>query len=298
MLKKLQKAYDKSLVTKITIVTLVVLLSMIIMIPLVIIAEMCGVNIRENTGLNFKVSLGNVFFFFLFGISSIAIIWGAQKYIHLKPLRELGLRSPLLYPVTFGFFTGAFICSLRYLIFILNADTVEFSSVIPDNISTISYLGYYIYFLIGFIFWNSFIEELGTRAYPIEKLKNHMNPYLIFSITSLLFTLGHFVLNEFSIGYLLSLFSIAYIYSLLYYYSNSIWLVVGMHSGFNWIGFSFFGTNWKLGALYNTTISGIPDWITEYTSTIIHLTFLVLIVYLFKRGFFRKYFPQRDGGSK
>lgn len=267
------------------------------MIPLVLLAEMCGVNIRENTGLNFKVSLGNVFFFFLFGICSILIIWGAQKYIHLKPLRELGLRSALFYPVTFGFFIGAFICSLRYLVFILNADTVEFSSLIPDNISTISYLGYYIYFLIGFIFWNSFIEELGTRAYPIEKLKNHMNPHLIFSIMSLLFTLGHFLLNEFSIGYFLSLFSIAYIYSLLYYYSNSIWLVVGMHSGFNWIGFSFFGTNWKLGALFNTTISGIPDWIAEYTSTIIHLSFLLLIIYLYKRGVFRKYFPHGDSGS-
>lgn len=147
--------------------------------------------------------------------------------------------------------------------------------------------------MIGFITWNSFIEEFGARAYPIEKLKNHINPHIIFTIMGLLFTVGHFMLNEFSIYYFLALFGISYIFSLLYFYSRSIWLVVGVHSGVNWVSFTFFGTNWEMGALYNIRISGITTWVYDFTEVIISLLILALIVLLNKIGFFRKYFPEK-----
>ena len=84
------------------------------------------------------------------------------------------------------------------------------------------------------------------------------------------------------------------IFSLLYFYSNSIWLPVGMHSGVNWVGFSFFGTNWKLGAIYAIEISGVSNWIVEYSNVIIQLVFLLFVVYLKRKGFFEKYFPESN----
>ncbi len=106
----------------------------------------------------------------------------------------------------------------------------------------------------------------------------------------LIFTLAHFVLNDFSLGSFLSLFMFSYIFSLVYYYSGSIWLVVGMHSGINWVGFSFMGTspNWKLGTLYNTQLSGIPSWIVDYSNVLIQLVFLLLVVFLNQKGFFQQ----------
>lgn len=292
MLEKLIIAYNRYLYVKIITVTIVVFVSFAVMLPLIKIAELFGVNIRENTGLNFDVTFGNVFFFFLFGICSIGIIWLAQKYIHRKKLSELGFRGKIWATILIGFIIGAILVSIKNAVLILSAENVEYTKVTSENISILSYLGYYFYFMIGFVFWNSFIEELGTRAYPIQKLKKYLNPHIIFIIMGLIFTVGHFVLNEFNLGYLLSLFIASYIYSLLYYYSDSIWLTVGMHSGVNWVGFSFFGTSWKLGALYNLKIYNVPSWIADYSNVIIQFLFLLLIVYLNKKKIFDKYFPK------
>jgi hypothetical protein len=93
MLEKLRIAYDKYLSVKITTVIIVVFLSVAVMLPLIKIAELFGINIRENTGLNFDVNFGNVFFFFLFGICSIGVIWLAQKYLHKKSYPNLGFNE-------------------------------------------------------------------------------------------------------------------------------------------------------------------------------------------------------------
>jgi len=294
MLEKFRTAYKNYLFIKIITVTLVVFFSVAIMLPLINIAELFGINIRENTGLNFDISFGNVFFFFLFGLCSIGIIWFAQKYIHKKKLTELGFQGKIWRTILIGFIIGAILVSLKYIVLILSAENVKYIKVIPTDISILTYLAYYLYFMVGFIFWNSFIEELGTRAYPIKKLKNYMNPHIIFIIMGLIFSVGHFVLNDFSLGYFLSLFIFSYIFSLLYFYSNSIWLPIGMHSGVNWVEFSFFGTNWKLGAIYNIEIYNIPDWSYNYANVFILFGFLLLIIYLNKKGFFNRYFPREN----
>jgi membrane protease YdiL (CAAX protease family) len=299
MLEKIRKLYKDKLAAKIVIVAIVVLLSVAIFLPIIKIAELFGINLRENAGLNFKVTFSNVFFFFLLGTSSITIIWLAQKYIHKKSLSELGLKRKILLPSIIGFIVGAIFVSLGYLIVMLNAESVKFINVIPKDVSAITYFGYYIYFFIGFIFWNSFIEEFGTRAYPIQKLKKYINPHIIFTIMGLIFTVGHFFLRDFNLGYFLSLFMFSYMLSLVYYYSNSIWLVVGIHSGNNWVGFSFMGTssNWKLGTLYNTEISGVSSWVANYSGVIVLFIFILLIVFLNKKDFFRKYFPISNEAS-
>jgi membrane protease YdiL (CAAX protease family) len=294
MLDRLRTVYKNYLAVKIVTVTIVVFFSVAIMLPLIKIAELFGINIRENTGLNFDVSFGNVFFFFLFGFCSIGIIWFAQKYIHKKKLSELGFQRKIWSAILIGFIVGAILVSLKNIVLILSSESVKYINVIPEDFSILTYFGYYLYFIVGFIFWNSFIEELGTRAYPIQKLKNYMNPHIIFIIMGLLFAVGHFVLNDFRFGYFLSLFIASYIYSLLYYYSNSIWLTVGMHSGVNWVGFSFFGTKWKLGAIYNVEIYNVPNWSYNYANVFIQFGFLLLIIYLNKKGFFNKYFQREN----
>ncbi|MES2589298.1 MAG: type II CAAX endopeptidase family protein [Bacteroidota bacterium] len=290
MLEKYRKIYKNYLFIKIITVTLTVFFSVAIMLPIIFIAELFGFKI--NSGQNFDVSFGNAFFFFLFGLCSIGIIWLAQKYIHQKKLSELGFQGEIWRTMLIGFIIGAILVLLKYIVLILSAENVKFIKVIPKDISILTYLAYYIYFMLGFIFWNSFIEELGTRAYPIKKLKNYMNPHLVFVIMGLIFSLGHFVLNDFSLGYFLCLFIFSYIFSLLYFYSNSIWLPVALHSGVNWVEFSFFGTNWKLGAIYNIEIYNIPNWSYHYANVFILFGFLLLIIYLNKKGFFKKHFPK------
>lgn len=289
MIEKFRRHYKERLTVKIITVIIVVLLSVFIILPILKIAEVFGINIRGNGGFNFKVALPNIFFFFLFGIASTSIIWLAQKYIHKAKLLDLGFRTKVFKYLLIGFVFGVLKNGLPYLIMMSSASNVEYISVIPNDVSIWAYIGYYLYFIFGFIIWNSFIEELGTRAYPIEKLRKYMNPHLIFTIMGVIFTIGHLAINKFSIGYCIALFISSYLFSLVYHYSNSIWLVIGIHSGMNWVTFSFFGTNWKLGTLIHLEIYGTPDWINSYIQSIIGILALLLVVFIHKKGFFKKF---------
>jgi membrane protease YdiL (CAAX protease family) len=288
MLDKFRTLYDKLLAVKITTVLVVSSLCILIMFPLIKLAEAFGVNIRESNNINMDATFGNVFFFFLYGACVIAIIWGAQKYIHKGKLADLGFRTKIAKLLFLGFLFGVFKGVLCYAVLILSSSHVEFIPAIPDDVSILTYVGYYAYFLLGFIVWNSFIEELATRAYPIEKLRKQLNPHIIFTLLGIIFTVGHFVIHDFSVGYCLSLFITSYIFSLVYHYSNSIWLVIGIHSGINWMAFSFSGANWKLGALVSVEIYDVPTWVYECATPALGLLLLLLIVYSHKKGFFKK----------
>jgi membrane protease YdiL (CAAX protease family) len=287
MLAKFRKDYDQYLAVKIITVILVVLLSMAVMLPIVLIAELFGVNLRENSGTNLKVDLPNVIFFFLFVASITLVIWLAQKYIHRGKFLDLGFRTKIVKFVVIGFLLGVLQSITGYGIMALTSEKVTYNSVIPDDFSLWAYSAYYIYFIVGLL-CNSYIEELVTRAYPIEKLRAHINPHVIFVIMGIIFAAGHFFTRDFTVSHGLTLFIYSYTLSLLYHYSKSIWLVIGMHTGINWIVFSFFGTNWKLGALANIEISGRPEWILNYIQTIIGILFLMGIVYSHKKGLFEK----------
>lgn len=288
MIEKFRRYYEEKLTVKIITVIVVVLLAMGIMLPLVLIAELFGVNLRENNGVDLVVDFPNILFFVLFVCSSTFVIWAAQKYIHLGKLLDLGFRTKVFKFLIIGFIAGVIKSAAGYGIMALNANTITFTDVIPEDVSFLSHAGYYLYFIIGLIILNSFVEELVTRAYPIEKLRKHINPHIIFIIMGIIFTAGHFFTRDFNFGYSLSLFIYSYTFSLLYHYSSSIWLVIGMHGGINWVAFSFFGTNWKLGALVNVEIAGMPQWIASYTQPIIGVIVLLLVVYLNKKGFFKK----------
>ncbi len=290
MLVKFRTLYETKLYLKLITVFLVVFASIAIMIPIIQFALLFGVDIMKDNNVRMKVDFGNVFFFFLFGACSMTIIWLAQKYIHQKTLADLGFRSNLLKLFFIGFMVGVFMHGLEYLVLGMNAGEVKFVSIIPNNISIVSYIGYYVYFFFGMLIWNSLIEELGTRAYPIETLREHLNPHIIFTIMGVLFSLGHFVVRDFNIASAISLFIISYVFSGLYYYSRSIWLAIGVHTGINWFGFSFGGgvENWKLGGLVRIEIYDIPTWIFQFTRPLIGIVVFLLVRYASKKGLFKK----------
>jgi membrane protease YdiL (CAAX protease family) len=289
MLEKLRQKSESSLPVHLGLVVVVVFLSIAVMLPLMRIAEGFGVSIREHTGLNFRVEPGPVVFFLLFGVCSLAIIAAAMRFLHGRPFAELGLRARIWPTLPIAFAVGAGLVGLRYLVFALTAEQVEVVSTLTDVTSWWSFAGYYLYFFFGFILWNSLIEEVGTRAYPIELLQERIPPHVVFTLMGLLFTAGHFVMNTFSPGYAASLFVASYVYSLLYSYSRSIWMTLGVHSGVNWVGFSFFGTQWKLGALCHVEMSGVPTWISEWLGVVIQLLFLALVVWAERRGWFARH---------
>lgn len=290
MPEKFRLLYEKKLSLRLITVFLVVVASIAVMIPIVQLASMFGIDLMKDNGVQMKVDFGNVFFFSLFGTCSIVIIWLAQKYLHKSTLVVLGFRSNLFKFFFIGFLIGLFMYALEYLVLGMSAGTVKFVSVIPDNISVPNYIGYYCYYFFGVLLWNSFIEELTCRAFPIEALRKQLNPHVIFTIMSLVFTLGHFVVREFDIFYAIDLFIVSYALSGIYYYSGSIWLAIGVHTGINWFGFSFSGAieNWKMGALVRIEIQDIPTGIFYTTGPLIGIGVFLLIRLAYIKGLFEK----------
>jgi membrane protease YdiL (CAAX protease family) len=289
MLDKFRTLYEEKLYVKLITVFLVVFSSIAIMIPLIKFASLFGVDVMNDNNVRMKVNFGNVFFFFLFGACSITIIWLAQKYLHKRTLADLGFKTKVLKLFFIGFMIGVFMSGLKYLVFGLSASEVKFVSIIPNNVSIPAYIGYYFYFFFGMLIWNSLIEELGTRAYPIETLRKHLNHHIIFTIMGVLFTLGHFVVHDFSVASAISLFISSYVFSGVYYYSGSIWLAIGAHTGINWFGFSFGGgvENWKLGALVRIEIYDIPTWIFQVSGPLIGVGVLLLVRHANNKGLFK-----------
>lgn len=286
MMERFRGWYAQSLVVKLVTTIVVVFLTIAVMLPLVLLAEQCGVNVRENTGLNFDPSPGQILFFLLYGAVAIAIIWAAQRWLHRKPLTELGFKPKVLRALGIGFLLGASLMGLRVAFMFAAADHVEVNSILPQVPSVGTYVLYYLYFMIGFLLWNSFIEELTTRAYPIERLKRHLNPHVIFTVMGLIFALGHLVLHPFSVSYVVNLFLSSYLFSLVYHYSGSIWMSTGMHTGLNWMTFTLFGTNWKMGALCTLTFSGIHETLLDGAYIAIKLLMLGGIVWAKRKGWF------------
>lgn len=288
MLNKFRTLCDEKLYLKLITVFLVVLASLAILIPIVQLALLFGVDLMKAHDVRMKVEFGNVFFFFLFGACSIAIIWLAQKYLHKRTLADLGFRTKILTLFFIGFLVGVFMFGLEYLVLGISAQEVKFVSVIPGNSSIPTYLGYYSYFFFGVLIWNSFIEELSCRAYPIEALRKQLNPHIIFILMGVLFTLAHFVVRDFSFSFAISLFITSYALSGIYYYSRSIWLAIGVHTGINWFGFSFAGENWKLGALVRIEFYDLPTWIMDVTRPFIGICVFLLVRVANKKGLFQK----------
>lgn len=288
MLYKFRTLCDEKLYLKLITVFLVVLASLAILIPIVQLALLFGVDLMKAHDVRMKVEFGNVFFFFLFGACSIAIIWLAQKYLHKRTLADLGFRTKILTLFFIGFLVGVFMFGLEYLVLGISAQEVKFVSVIPGNSSIPTYLGYYSYFFFGVLIWNSFIEELSCRAYPIEALRKQLNPHIIFILMGVLFTLAHFVVRDFSFSFAISLFITSYALSGIYYYSRSIWLAIGVHTGINWFGFSFAGENWKLGALVRIEFYDLPTWIMDVTRPFIGICVFLLVRVANKKGLFQK----------
>jgi membrane protease YdiL (CAAX protease family) len=262
---------ERPLWLQVVLVPSIAAIAMISMLPFLGIAKLLGVDMSKLSGVQFQFQPVPVLFFFCYGATVVLVIALAQKYLHRRSLKDLGFRPGFLIPLIAGTIFGIATKAVWLAMLLLSADEYSFSNIVPSDISMISYVLHYLYFLIGFITLNSFIEEFSIRAYPFENLRKRIHPVILAVASSLVFTVGHFLANEFSAPYAFALMSAGLLYSCVYFQTGSIWAVVGIHNGVNWFTYTFFGSSWKIGHIYETTISGTPQWIAEYSSCLAYL---------------------------
>jgi membrane protease YdiL (CAAX protease family) len=281
---------ERPLWLQIVLVSSIASIAMISMLPFLGIAKLLGVDMSKLSGVQFQFQPVPVLFFFGYGATVVLVIALAQKYLHRHSLNDLGFRPGFLIPIIAGTIFGIAIKAVWLAMLLLSADEYSFSNIVPTDLSLIRYVLHYVYFLIGFITLNSFIEEFALRAYPFENLRKRIHPVILAFASSLVFTVGHFFANEFSIPYSLALMSAGLLYSCVYFQTGSIWAIVGVHNGANWFTFTFFGSSWKIGHIYETTISGTPQWIAEYSSCIAYLLAIGVSITLSRLGVISYFF--------
>lgn len=275
---------DRPLWLQVFIVTVVAILAMISMLPFLGIAKLLGVDMSKLSGVQFQFQPIPVLFFFCYGATVVLVIALAQKYLHRRSLKDLGFRPGFLIPIIAGTVLGIATKAVSLAMLLFSSEEYSFSNIVPTDVSTISYFLHYVYFLIGFITLNSFIEELATRAYPFENLRKRIHPIILAVVSSLVFTVGHFLANKFSVPYALALMLYGLLYAYVYFQTGSVWAVVGIHNGTNWFSFTFFGTSWKIGHIYETSFSGVPQWIADYSSSFACLLAIGVVFILSRLG--------------
>ena len=264
--------------------TIVVAFSMIIFgLPL---SKMFNFEINEMAAAKFSPSYAKVFMFLLLTFLYFVVIYISQRFIHKKPFKLLGFRKPIIHQIFIAFIIGAVINLVPFIIIILTGTNIEFASSIPEGTSILRVIMAYSYFFFVFLTVNSIGEELVFRCYPIEHLLDNRKilPYAII-VVAILFALLHFIVRapSWSGFFTLSLTSI--LFSLIYLNWRSIWVLVGIHNGKNFMNLTF-SENWEMGGLFTWTgdaMKGIAIYLNIYNYAV-PIIAIVILYLMFKRS--------------
>jgi len=87
-------------------------------------------------------------------------------------------------------------------------------------------------YLLGVLFYwlcGAFLEEVYLRGYLLRKLLENFSPLISLSLSSLIFSLSHFITSEIAILPMINIFLIGILLGLLFIKTKNIWLVTGFH---------------------------------------------------------------------
>jgi membrane protease YdiL (CAAX protease family) len=212
-------------------------------------ARLLGVEPSQLQGAGFEPTLKTMTLVLIYSASQFLLIWLVMRFVHRRRFGTLGFRGPILVPLLVGTTIGLAIKLVDTGLVCAAGRHVRLASNIPPEATAAAVVGY---FLLSFLFLltlNSLKEELVFRTYPIEQFNDHPRAIVfVLVFVSLVFAAVHHVIEPFRISVFLSRFSIAMLFSYVYFQWRSIWLVAGLHNGMNLIGFMLVG-QWKAGGL-------------------------------------------------
>lgn len=188
-------------------------------------------------------------------LAPIALVLAAQRFVHRRKLRELGLRGPWLKPFGWGALAGVIVKLAALSAAVAVSRQARIMPVAaPAGISL--WLPYYAWYLFTLLL-NSIDEELVYRAYPIAALKGE--PRLpvgaVIVAAAAIFSAMHFLIEPPDAMRFLYRFAFGIATGLLFARERTLSAIVGLHTGWNFVALSFSGIDWRLGNLF--AISGL-----------------------------------------
>jgi membrane protease YdiL (CAAX protease family) len=207
-----------------------------------------------------------------------------MRFIHRRKFLSLGFKRPFWKPFLIGSAVGIGMAVAEYSIDAIIGGNISLKWAVPAEVSMLSVIGHFLLWLLFLLTLNSLKEELVFRAYPIELFNDHPRAFIwIIIFISLLFAAIHHIIEPFRLSAFLSRFSIAIVFAYAYYRWRSIWLIVGIHNGTNFIGF-LLGGMWKSGGLFDFDFTTPSSEVIITVDLAVKLLTLVLIHYVWKKA--------------
>lgn len=224
---------------------------LLILIP----AQYFGVDPAELQGSKFVLSVPNVLFIVAYSAASIGLLYLIQRFYHRRSFLELGFKREWVGGLVKGHLLGLGLVALAHGLALLVDGLESFKWNIPDDVNGSSFALYYLFFLV-MLTLNSLKEEVLYRSYAIEALRDEAgSKWLTIFIVSALFSLVHLVLEPPTLGAFTYRFLFGVFACQLYVASGSLWLLIGVHNGWN-LWFATFGSDWKMGGLFEMKLAG------------------------------------------
>lgn len=283
-----ESSYRFSTSIRIIVVFLVSSLAVLTALGVLPLAKLMGVNPSHLQGISFQPTFKTMTVVLLYSASQFLLILLVMRFIHRKKVLSLGFNRPFWKPFLIGSAIGIGLAVAELSIDALIGGNISMKWAVPADVSVISVIGHFLLWLLFLLTLNSLKEELVFRAYPIELFNDHPQAFIwIIIFISLLFAAIHHIIEPFSLSAFLSRFSIAIVFAYTYYRWRSIWLIVGIHNGTNFIGF-LFGGMWKSGGLFEFEFTSPSSEIIISVDLAVKLLALALIHYVWKKANMRK----------
>ncbi|KRK48465.1 hypothetical protein FC96_GL001572 [Secundilactobacillus kimchicus JCM 15530] len=195
------------------------------------------------SGSGFAVNLNSRPFLIgeLFGtILTILIFLVYAGFIEKRRLLSLGItHEGTLLEVLRGWLLGV-VCV--YLITTIIGHLAHVQFIFTSNID----MSLVLLYLFGFAI-QGLSEEVIFRGYLMNGLATKLKPMTAIVISALIFALVHSINGNFSIWSLLSLLLLGIFLGLLFYKRQNLWIVAGLHGGWNF----------SLGVIFGSKVSNI-----------------------------------------
>lgn len=281
---------------------LVTLLSLALLIIGTILGQLCTLPISYLLN---KISIFNLhqsfylMFLSLFSclfVSLIFCLW--VRFIEKQPLSFIGfVKDHWLTKYLTGLLIGFAMMSIVVIILLVSGHiSLEKNNIQPTGISSLPFI---LILLIGWIIQGA-SEEIVTRGYLMNVLKNKYNVPVALLITSTLFGLLHLGNPGVNAIAIINIILVGLFFGLCTIKTNNLWLACGIHSAWNFaqgniFGFEVSGIDTSVGSLIdlnlkgNTLITGGafgPE--AGLSSTIVLILSIGIILYLDKKGTFQK----------
>ncbi len=239
-------------------VLITALVSFFSLIAIIVLAKVFGFNAQDFHEPSKVFDPRTLVVTFAVLLAPIAITLIGQRFLLKRALGELDSYPARVRMFFIGSLAGSFLKATATIAAFFSESGSSTLRWELNSFSLVEWAPYFFVFLVT-LFLNSFNEELAYRSFPIQNLspKTELSKQILVWITAIVFSAMHFLIEP--VDGLQFLYRLAFglIAGLFYVHWRSLWLIVGLHTGWNLIALSVSDSDWRLGGLI--FIEGLSD---------------------------------------